>query len=103
MKSLVNKRSILIAGRRTSVAVEDAFWNGLKEIAKQRHETLSHVVASIDASRAHANLSSAIRLFVLGFYRDQWEGRNGALVSPTLDGFRPSSALREAPSALPDR
>ena len=52
MKSPVVKRSIVIAGHRTSVSVEDAFWEGLKEIAKQRHEVLAHLVASIDADRA---------------------------------------------------
>ena len=74
MKSLVIRRPIIISGRMTGVTVEDAFWKGLKEIAKQRHETLSHLVASIDADRQHANLSSAIRLYVLAFYRDQYQG-----------------------------
>ena len=72
-KSLVIRHAIVIAGLRTSVALEDAFWNGLQEIAELRHETLSHLIASIDAERKHANLSSAIRLYVLGFYRDQAE------------------------------
>jgi predicted DNA-binding ribbon-helix-helix protein len=74
MKSLVIRRPIIVAGRMTGVTVEDAFWKGLKEIAKQRHETLSHLVASIDADRQHTNLSSAIRLYVLAFYRDQYQG-----------------------------
>jgi predicted DNA-binding ribbon-helix-helix protein len=74
MKSLVIRRPIIVAGRMTGVTVEDAFWKGLKEIAKQRHETLSHLVASIDADRQHANLSSAIRFYVLAFYRDQYHG-----------------------------
>ena len=47
MKSSVIKRSIVIAGRRTSISVEDDFWNGLRDIAKARHETLSLLVASI--------------------------------------------------------
>jgi predicted DNA-binding ribbon-helix-helix protein len=71
MKSLVTKRSIVIGHHKTSVSLEDAFWNALREIARGRGETLSHLVASIDANRQSANLSSAIRLFVLGFYRDQ--------------------------------
>jgi predicted DNA-binding ribbon-helix-helix protein len=54
MKSLLIKRSIVLAGHRTSVSVEDAFWEGLKTIAEQRHESLAHVVASIDADRQHA-------------------------------------------------
>jgi predicted DNA-binding ribbon-helix-helix protein len=71
MKSQVVKRSIVIAGHKTSVSLEDAFWNGLKEIAASRDMPLSDLVAAIDSARHHGNLSSAIRLYVLGFYRDQ--------------------------------
>jgi predicted DNA-binding ribbon-helix-helix protein len=69
MKSPVIKRSIVIAGHKTSVSLEDAFWVGLKEIANSRGMTLSELVASIDTSRQHGNLSSAIRLFVLDHFR----------------------------------
>ena len=62
MKSPVVKRSIVIAGHKTSVSLEDAFWKGLKEIADQRNVTLSDLVANIDSQRRHGNLSSAIRL-----------------------------------------
>jgi predicted DNA-binding ribbon-helix-helix protein len=71
MKSPVVKRSIVIAGHKTSVRLEDAFWKALKEIASARHMTLSDLVAAIDSNRQHGNLSSAIRLFVLDFYRNQ--------------------------------
>ena len=71
VKSSVTKRSIVIAGHKTSVSLEDEFWNSLKEIAGERGMTLAELVAAIDAKRQHANLSSAIRLFVLGVYRDQ--------------------------------
>ena len=71
MKSPVVKRSIVIAGHKTSVSLEDAFWRGLKDIATSRHVTLSDLVGSIDSERKHGNLSSAIRLFVLDFYRAQ--------------------------------
>jgi predicted DNA-binding ribbon-helix-helix protein len=71
VKSSVLKRSIVIAGHKTSVSLEDAFWDSLKEIAVERDMTLADLVASIDANRNHSNLSSAIRLFVLGVYRDQ--------------------------------
>jgi predicted DNA-binding ribbon-helix-helix protein len=71
MKSPVVKRSIVIAGHKTSVSLEDAFWRGLKEIAHSRNMTLSDLVASIDTDRRHGNLSSAIRLFVLDHYRAQ--------------------------------
>jgi len=70
MKSPVVKRSIVIAGHKTSVSLEDAFWAGLKEIATKRDLTLSDMVAAIDQDRRHGNLSSAIRLFVLDHYRN---------------------------------
>jgi predicted DNA-binding ribbon-helix-helix protein len=71
MKSRVVKHSIVISGHKTSVSLEDAFWNALKEIAYSRILTLSDLVTLIDAGRQHGNLSSAIRLFVLGVFRDQ--------------------------------
>jgi predicted DNA-binding ribbon-helix-helix protein len=71
MESLVVKRSIVIAGHKTSVSLEDAFWRGLKEIATGHDLTLSEMVAVIDSGRAQGNLSSAIRLFVLDYYRAQ--------------------------------
>jgi predicted DNA-binding ribbon-helix-helix protein len=81
MKSLVAKRSIVAAGHKTSVSLEDVFWNGLKEIVRGRNITLSELVAAIDSER-QGNLSSAIRLFVLDFYRnklaDVKEGRDDA-------------------------
>jgi len=79
MNSPVVKRSIVIAGHKTSVSLEDAFWQGLKEIAVLKQMTLSDLVASIDTDRHHGNLSSAIRLFVLDHYRAQGgEGRKTA-------------------------
>lgn len=74
MKSPVVKRSIVIAGHKTSVSLEDAFWRSLKEIANARDLTLSELVASIDTGRRAGNLSSAIRLFVLDHYRGQAAG-----------------------------
>jgi predicted DNA-binding ribbon-helix-helix protein len=68
--SPVVKRSIVIAGHKTSVSLEDAFWQGLKEIAAVQDMTLSEMVASIDGGRNGGNLSSAIRLFVLDYYRN---------------------------------
>jgi predicted DNA-binding ribbon-helix-helix protein len=71
MKSPVIKRSIVIAGHKTSVSLEDAFWTSLKDIADDRNVTLSDLVSSIDTDRQQGNLSSAIRLFVLNHYRGQ--------------------------------
>jgi len=66
---VIKRRSITIAGHKTTVSLEDAFWKNLREIAEGRDETLDG--SDIDAERKFSNLSSAIRLFVLGFYRDQ--------------------------------
>ena len=77
MKSSVIKRSIVLGGHKTSVSLEDAFWNGLREIANIRNETLSSLVGSIDVGRQHANLSSAIRLFVLDHFKSLAAGATG--------------------------
>jgi predicted DNA-binding ribbon-helix-helix protein len=69
MKSHVVKRSIVIAGHKTSVSLEDAFWDALKDIATLQEKTLSDLVADIDSARQQGNLSSAIRLFVLDHVR----------------------------------
>ena len=69
--SRVLKRSINIGGHKTSISLEDEFWNCLKEIAGERGISLGAMIDGIDGGRKHANLSSAIRLFVLGVYRDQ--------------------------------
>jgi predicted DNA-binding ribbon-helix-helix protein len=69
MKSTVVKRSIVLAGHKTSVSLEDPFWEGLKETAKAKRQSLSDLVSGIDTDREHTNLSSAIRLFVLNHYK----------------------------------
>ena len=70
-KSTVGRHTVSIAGRNTSVSLENAFWQSLKEIASEHDMTPSELVADIKSQRRHANLSSAIRLFVLDFYRQQ--------------------------------
>jgi predicted DNA-binding ribbon-helix-helix protein len=93
MKSPVIKRSIVIAGHKTSVSLEDAFWKGLKDIAGTRDMTLSELVAAIDSERRHGSLSSAIRLFVLDHYRNQnSEERSARSPSRELIASRPSTA-----------
>jgi predicted DNA-binding ribbon-helix-helix protein len=71
MKSPVVKRSIVVAGHKTSVSLEDAFWKGLKEIATGKGVSLSEMVGAIDSARAQGNLSSALRLFVLDHFRSK--------------------------------
>jgi len=60
----IRKRSVNIAGHRTSVSLEDAFWVALREIADRRGLSLNAMIREIDAARS-GNLSSAIRVFVL--------------------------------------
>ena len=95
MKSPVVKRSIVIAGHKTSVSLEDAFWKGLKDIAGDRDITLSDLVASIDTDRRHGNLSSAIRLFVLDHSRGQ--SGNGSVPNGSS---REMTGTRDASGAL---
>jgi predicted DNA-binding ribbon-helix-helix protein len=90
MKSPVVKRSIVIAGHKTSVSLEDAFWKGLKEIAMGRDLTLSQMVAAIDSERAQGNLSSALRLFVLDHFRAQIGAAGGRV---PLSGIEPNPAV----------
>ena len=71
--SQVLKRSIVIAGHKTSVSLEDAFWSALREIAATRKIPLSDLVSTIANERGLHNLSSAIRLFVLDHFRNKAE------------------------------
>lgn len=82
MKSTVVKRSVVLAGHKTSVSLEDAFWKGLKEIARADDRTLSAIVGEL-ATRRHGNLSSAIRVFVLDYYRAQIAPAQAAAQLPT--------------------
>ncbi len=65
----MRKRSLTIAGHRTSIALEPEFWTGLEELAASRALSLPELVVSIDEARKTANLSSALRVAVLEFYR----------------------------------
>jgi len=67
----IAKRSLSVAAHRTSISLEDAFWTGLRDIAALRGIAAAALVAEIDRDRGGANLSSAIRVFVLTFYRER--------------------------------
>ena len=88
MKSTVAKRSIVLAGHKTSISLEDAFWLGLKDIASSRRTTLTDLINSIDTDREQGNLSSAIRLFVLNHYK--------AGAASHLSDSRPSAIIAHA-------
>jgi predicted DNA-binding ribbon-helix-helix protein len=93
MRSTVIKRSVVIAGQKTSVSLEDAFWKSLKEIAIGRGATLSNLVTSIDVERQQGNLSSCLRLFVLDFYRRRLIEAMGARdAAPDVMAMRPAKS-----------
>ncbi len=79
MKSSVVKRSMLVATHRTSISLEIAVWEMFKQIAHHRRTTISELAGAIELERRHGNLSSAVRLFVLDYYRDlvsEYENRD---------------------------
>jgi predicted DNA-binding ribbon-helix-helix protein len=59
------KRSVTVAGHRTSLSLEPEFWESLKRIAQHDRRTVSGLIGEIDAARGRRNLSSAVRVFVL--------------------------------------
>jgi predicted DNA-binding ribbon-helix-helix protein len=69
MSEGVVKRSISIAGHRTSISLEEPFWAALREIAAARGVSVQALVGEIDAGRGRQNLSSAIRVYVLDAVR----------------------------------
>jgi predicted DNA-binding ribbon-helix-helix protein len=73
-KSLNVKRSVRIGEQKTSLGIEDAFWNALKGIAASQGTSVKRLVETIDSERRerlHTNLSSAVRQFVLEYYRSR--------------------------------
>jgi len=74
-ESSVAKRSVVVANHKTSVSIEDEFWVSLKDIAQARRQTLSELLSEIDGGRQRGNLSSAIRLFVLAYYKKREDAR----------------------------
>jgi predicted DNA-binding ribbon-helix-helix protein len=68
------KRSFTIAGHRTSISLEGEFWEALKAVAAAQEVPVARLIARIDASRGSSGLSSAVRVWVLDYYR---AGRGG--------------------------
>ena len=69
LRSVVIKRSIILDGHKTSVSLENEFWDGLREIAEAKKTTVSVLVGQIDRERDNCNLSSAIRVHVFNHFR----------------------------------
>jgi predicted DNA-binding ribbon-helix-helix protein len=88
MKSLIVKRSVTVGGHRTSITLEDAFWDALRMIADARNLSLAALLSEINHGRQATNLSSHIRLFVLEHFRSQKD--EPVQQQPTL---RPEASL----------
>ena len=67
----MKKHSVTIAGHRTSISLEDEFWQGLKTLAAGRRKSMADIIRQIDRDRGERNLSSAIRVTVLNHYKKQ--------------------------------
>ena len=87
-QSPVRKRTAKVGTHSTSISMEEEFWQGLKEIARERELPLSDLLTDINKQREHANLSSAVRLFVLDHYRRLAE--LGPPVKGSGDDHRPT-------------
>ena len=69
MKSHIIKRSVVIRGHKTSVSLEQPFWDAFRGIAESERVSTSALLRKVDAERNQANMSSAIRVFVLRHMR----------------------------------
>lgn len=97
----VVKRSIAIAGHRTSVSIEEPFWEALKALAASQGRTVTDLIAEIDSGRGEANLSSAIRVFVLNRVHDQChscKGRGDRMPSQFMTCFKDRRVRSGAPA-----
>jgi predicted DNA-binding ribbon-helix-helix protein len=65
------KRSFSIGGHRTSISLEPAFWNALKEAAARERTQVAKLVNTIDQNRDGSGLSSAVRIWILNYFRDR--------------------------------
>ena len=83
------KRSVIRNGHKSSISLEDQFWDALREIADDKQVAISTLVATIDHSRTTSNLSSAIRVFVLDHFR-----RSGKLEPAASAASAPKNRLR---------
>jgi predicted DNA-binding ribbon-helix-helix protein len=76
------KRSFTIGGHRTSISLEAPFWDALKAVALRERIPLSNLIRRIDAERGDSGLSSAVRIWLLGYYRDDGSNRRSSPLSP---------------------
>ena len=69
LKSHLVIRNVVVRGRRTSVRLEPAMWDALQEIVSLQGRTVNQLVTEIDRHRREASLTSAIRVYIVEFYR----------------------------------
>lgn len=69
------KRSFTIAGHRTSISLEEEFWEALKAIAAEEGLPVARLIARIDGGRDDGGLSSSVRVWILQYYRDRWSAQ----------------------------
>lgn len=93
MPTVVKKRSVVVAGHRTSVSLERAFWEALRDLSQLQSKTINQLVSEIDVSR-DGNLSSAIRVHILG------QARAGVLPRPLDGGGAPGDGVEVAEAEL---
>lgn len=86
------KRSFSIKGHRTSISLETAFWSALKEAASERNVPVTTLIAGIDAERGTAGLSSAVRIWILQYYRERAQAADG---QPRDTAFRETEVPSE--------
>jgi predicted DNA-binding ribbon-helix-helix protein len=80
----IKKHSIALAGHKTSISLEDEFWKSLQEIAHERGTTLPRLIEEIDMERKSDNLASALRIFVLRYYRAALDQKGEIVVARSV-------------------
>jgi predicted DNA-binding ribbon-helix-helix protein len=78
-------RSVRIGGRRTSMRLERQFWDALKEVAERERIDIGEVCTRIAHEARNANLSSAVRVAMIAYYRDLAAGRDAAKAEAAAD------------------
>jgi predicted DNA-binding ribbon-helix-helix protein len=84
METTIRKRSIALNGHKTSVSLEDEFWDRLQSIARERRLPIAKLIEEIDAGRRSPNLSSSLRIYILRYYVAMLASSSNDLVA--LDG-----------------
>ena len=101
------RRNVTLGSRRTSVSLEDQVWDGLTDICRREEIGLDQLCTAVDRRRVESSLSSALRVFLLTYFRHAAErleasAAHGAAVSPAAPAALPAALPTTLPAALPD-